>query len=157
MKDDLGRERRREGRFERLGTRQPRCRYCPESNPFALQGIYPDIACHECAAQQAGRKTTEGHHVGGRHNSSVIVDMQANDHRVKSDMQRDWPERTLRNPDGSPLLAAAAKIRDLLDQLRLIIDRAIEHIPTFLETLDERLRAKLGDRWWEELGLEGAK
>lgn len=63
-------------------------------------------------------------------------------------MQRDWPERTLRNPDGSPLLRAAGAIRGWLDVLRVIIDRAVGWIPPFLEWLDERLRAVHGNRWW---------
>jgi hypothetical protein len=59
---------------------------------------------------------------------------------------------------GEPVLVEVEDVRlGDLDQLRLIIDRAVEHILAFLELLDEKLRAKLGDQWWEELGLEGAK
>jgi hypothetical protein len=72
-------------------------------------------------------------------------------------MQRDWPERTLRNPDGSPLLAAAATIRGWLDVLSLIVQRTVGHIPVLLESLDEGLRATYGDRWWESLDLNGVK
>jgi len=70
-------------------------------------------------------------------------------------MQRDWPEHTLRNPDGSPLLAAAAAIRGWLDVLWLVMQRTVGHIPVLLESLDEGLRTTYGDRWWEGLGLEG--
>lgn len=69
-------------------------------------------------------------------------------------MQRDWPVRTLRNPHGSPLLAAAAAMRGWLDVLRLILERTVGYIPAFLEELDKKLCERLGNRWWEELGLE---
>jgi hypothetical protein len=155
MRDDfLDREYRKEAAFERLGTRQPRCQYCNESNPFALQGIYPDIVCYECAAKQAGRAWTEDHHPAGRRNDSFAVKIPGNDHRVLSVMQDSWPKGTLRNPNGSPLLAAAAKLRGWLNVLDLIIERTVGFIPAFLELLDERLREEWGDRWWDRLGLE---
>ncbi len=155
MKDEFKWEMRKEAVYERLGTRQPRCRRCGESDPDTLQGIHPDITCYECAARQSGRLGSEQHHVAGRHNSPVTVAIPGNDHRVLSGMQRDWPERTLRNLDGSPLLTAAAAIRGWLDVLVLIVQRTLVHIPSFLERLDEALRAKHGVRWWEELEFEG--
>ncbi len=154
MKDELERGLRKETAYERLQTRTPRCQHCRETDPLALLGIHPDIVCYECSCRQAGRSWTEEHHPAGRHNSPVTVIVPGNDHRVLSDMQRDWPEHTLRNPNGSPLLAAAAAIRGWLDVLRLIIERTVGYIPAFLEDLDRRLQATLGDKWWEELSLE---
>ncbi len=154
MRDNLKRELRKEAAYERLQTRTPKCQHCREANPLTLQGSHPDITCYECSAGQAGRSRTEGHHPAGRRNSPVIVAIPGNDHRVLSDMQRDWPERTLRNPDGSPLLAAAATIRGWLDVLLLIVQRTVGHVPAFLESLDAALREKYGESWWEELGLQ---
>ena len=150
------RDRRREQAYERLGTRQPRCQHCIESDPFALQGTHPEITCYECSARQAGKSSTERHHPAGRRNSPVTVAIPGNDHRVLSDAQNDWPERTQRNPDESPLLKAAAAIRAWLDVLKLIIERTVGWVPDFLESLDAALREWFGDRWWEELGLAGA-
>lgn len=155
MKDDLKREMRKEAAYERLGTRQPRCSGCGELDPVALQGAHPDITCYECAARRLGRSGSEQHHVAGHNNSPTTVAIPGNDHRVLSGMQRDWPEGTLRNPDGSPLLAAAAAIRGWLDMLLLIVQRTVGPVPVFLEALDGALRKKLGDRWWENLELEG--
>jgi hypothetical protein len=158
MKHNLeDKDRRREQAYERLETRQPQCQHCTESDPFALQGTHPDIACYECSAHQAGKSNTERHHPAGRRNSPVTVAVPGNDHRVLNDAQNDWPKRTLRNPDESPLLKAAAAIRGWLDILKLIIERVVGWIPVFLESLDEALRARYGDRWWEELGLEGVR
>jgi hypothetical protein len=75
--------------------------------------------------------------------------MPGNDHRIVSDNQHDWPLDTLRNPDGSPLLRAAASIRGWLDILRLIIERTVGWVPAFLEALDAWLRESLGERWWD--------
>jgi hypothetical protein len=63
---------------------------------------------------------------------------------------------TLRNPDGSPLLRAAASIRGWLDTLRLIMERTVGWVPAFLEWLDARLRVTIGVQWWVTLGYEGA-
>ena len=153
LKDE---DRRREDKLECLGRRQPKCLYCPESDPFALHGVHPDIVCYECSAEQAGRAWIEDHHPAGRRNDSFTIPIPGNDHRLLNDMQNDWPERTLRNPDGSPLLAAAATVRGWLNILRLTIERTVGWVPPFLESLDAWLRAKQGDRWWEEFSWEGA-
>jgi hypothetical protein len=155
MKEELAREIRKEAAYERLGTRHPRCQHCPESDPFALHGGHPHITCYECSARLVGRSLIERHHPASRHNSPATVPIPGNDHRVLSDMQRDWPERTLRNPDGSPLLVAAAAIRGWLDILWLVVQRTVGHVPALLESLDAGLRATYGDRWWEGLDMKG--
>ncbi len=157
MKDadsEQKRELRREQHLRRLGTRDPRCVNCGETNPAALTDTAPHIICYLCQALATGRPPTEVHHPAGRHNSPVTVPIPANDHRVLSDMQRGWPESTLRNPDGSPLLVAAAMLRGWLDVLQLIIERTVGLIPPFLEALDEGLRSEFGERWWEKLDLQ---
>jgi hypothetical protein len=58
-----------------------------------------------------------------------------------SDVQGDWPERTFRNPDGSPLLAAAA-LRGWFNVLWLGIERTTYRIHPFFESLDEMLRGQ---------------
>jgi hypothetical protein len=73
-----------------------------------------------------------------------------NDHRILSDYQHEWPLGTLRNPDGSPLLRAAASIRGWLDILRLIIERTVGWVPALLEMLDAWLRELVGEHWWEQ-------
>ena len=70
-------------------------------------------------------------------------------------MQKDWPESTLRNPDGSPLLRAAATLRGWLDVLYLIIDLAIGWIPPFLEWVDGKLVNLVSPQWWKDWGWEG--
>ena len=158
MKDadwERKRDLRQEQHLRRLGTRNPHCTNCGETDPAALTGMSPHILCYRCKAFPAGRSPKEEHHPAGWHNSPVTVPIPANDHRVLSDMQRGWPESTLRNPDGSPLLVAAAMLRGWLDVLQLIIERTVGRIPTFLEVLDQGLRSELGEQWWERLGLQG--
>jgi hypothetical protein len=149
------REIRREQTLRRLGTRDPECPHCGERDPAALTGIAPDIICYGCLAAGRGQPTSEDHHYAGRRNDELTVPAPANDHRVLNDLQRDWPERTLRNPDESPLLASAAAVRGFLDILQVIIERMAVWIPVFLEWLDEELRRRHGDRWWETFGWKG--
>ena len=141
---------RREQRLRQLGTRSPRCRSCSEADPLALCGVHPDIRCYECLAAAHGRSVVEGHHVSGRANDpNLILEIPGNDHRVLSAAQLAWPDATLRNPDGSPLLWIVAAIRGWLETLALILDRGVGWIPARLEWLDDALRAWIGPRWWE--------
>ena len=145
----------RELRLRQLGTRTPRCHTCTETEPLALTGVAPDIVCYECQAAEHGRPEVEGHHISGQANDpDAIVDLLGNDHRVASASQADWPPGTLRNPDVSPLLKAAAMVRGWLDALAVVIERA-GWVPAFLEWLDGVLREAIGAAWWSDLGWEG--
>lgn len=147
-------ERRLEERLGALGTRTPRCSHpgCSETDPFALSGVHPQIVCAEHRADRDGRSWTEAHHWQGQANDAEDVSpIPANDHAVLSNKyQGEWPRETLRNPDGSPLLQAAAALRGWLDAMRLIIERTVGWIPPLLEVLDAYLRQKLGPRWWDD-------
>ena len=145
---------RRENNLRRLGSRNPACG-CGEREPGALTGYHPDIVCYACLLLVQGKLPVEGHHLAGRANSPTKATLPANDHRLLSELQREWPPGTLRNLDGSPLLAAAAALRGWLDVLRLILDRTVGWIPPLLEWLDGELRRLLGERWWENLNPKG--
>jgi hypothetical protein len=149
----LAREERRHRRCRQLGTDTPACSACGETDPFALTGTAPNLRCYECHARAAGRAPVEHHHVGGRHNDPAdVVPVPGNDHRVLSDAQAQWPVDTLRNPDASPLLKAAAAIRGWTDVLRVILERTVAWVPPFLEALDAHLRETLGEAWWRHFG-----
>jgi hypothetical protein len=151
------RDERREQRLRQLGTRTPRCSRpgCNETDPFALTGVDPEIVCYECQSEQRGRSIIEAHHLAGRHNDpATTVDLLGNDHRALNDLQCDWPRHVLRNPDGSPLLHAAAAVRGWLDVLALVLERAVGWVPEFLEWLDDALRTAIGPRWWDDLSWE---
>lgn len=150
--------RRFEDQLRRLGTRTPRCRKpgCRERDPFALTGVSPDILCYEHRAGAAGRSWLEAHHVASRANDPLTVTVPGNEHRLLNERQRDWPADTLRNPEGSPLLQAAAILRGWLDVLWLILTRAVGWIPAALECLDRLLGEQLGAGWWETLGWNPA-
>ena len=148
--------RRAEAHFRRLGTRTPSCSYpgCLEREPAALVGVYPRILCYEHAQLLAGKSTREDQHPMGEANDDMTVSMPGNEHRIWDDAKRDWPLRTLQNPDESPLLKASAAVRTVLDWLRLLLDRVLGWVPRLLEALDDKLRALLGNLWWVQLGLE---
>jgi hypothetical protein len=145
-----------ESRFRTLGTRMPRCAVpgCAETDPLALTGAHPEILCREHLADCCGAGWLEAHHLAGRRNDSATVSIPANDHGVLTASQSLWPRATLRNPEGSPLIQAAASIRGWLDVLQVIIERTVGWIPAFLETLDKSLAEQRGPGWWKQLGYE---
>ena len=142
---------RLEEKLAQLGTRTPRCvaEGCPEICPFMLSGVDPEIYCTEHEARRHGRPWLQAHHPPGQHNDPRTVLLPANYHAIPSELQHLWPRETLRNPDGSPLLRAAALTRGLLDTLYLVMVIASE-VPVLLEQLDAFLRERLGERWWDE-------
>jgi hypothetical protein len=155
-------EERLEARLALLGTRSPRCSApgCLERDPFALTGVHPRLMCAEHRNELEGRTWLEKSHTPGRRNDPTDdVPIPANDHSILSHKyQPSWPRETLRNPDGSPLLRAAAALRGWMDVLRLILERTCGWVPSFLERLDSWLRERVGDRWWVDFqtwrGLE---
>jgi hypothetical protein len=145
-------EARLQDALDQLGTNDPRCA-CGEANPAALTRTADgEIVCYSCLLVRRGRKPVEAHHPAGRHNNPATSPIPANDHRILSGYQRDWPVRTLTNPDSSPLLSAAASIRGLIDWMKVQIDRVLGWVPAFLEWLDEALRQEKGDHWWTSMG-----
>ncbi len=147
---------RLEAQYRRLGTREPVCTSpdCGERNPFTLIGRHPDISCYEHRLLRSGKTSHEAHHLAGQHNSDVTADVPGNDHRILSEMQRFWPEDTLRNPEHSPLLMMAASIRGWVEVMLVAIHRSIGWIPAQLEWLHIVLVDQLGPEWWESLGWD---
>jgi hypothetical protein len=146
-------EDRREERRRSLGQRLPHCSVpgCRETDPLALTGIHPEILCYEHDAVRNGRDWLEDHHLAGRANDPATVRIPGNDHRAISERQNvTWRRETLRNPEGSPLIKAAAEIRGWLDILWLILERTVASVPTFLEALDAWLIEEIGPRWWDK-------
>lgn len=128
---------------------------CGERRPAALIAGSDPLTCAECERQQANRSICDLHHVAGRANHEITIPIPVNDHRaVLSEQQYEWPKRTLRNPNRSPLRAAAACIRGLTDWIRYLLDELIHWIPDFLESLDEFLTQEFGPRWWQALPLD---
>jgi hypothetical protein len=150
-------EARAEDAFERFGTREPHCRVpnCPVSDQRQITGDDDEqLICYEHRAEQQGRSPIEDQHPAGRHNDAQFtVPFTGNLHRAMDDGKKDWPTKTLLNPDGSPALKAAACVRATGDWLLMIVGCLLGWVALFLEWLDERLTDLHGRRWWEELGL----
>ena len=154
------RRRRLEDQLRRLGSRNPTCSEpdCTERDPFALTGSVPDVLCYEHQTRSQGRTWVEDHHVAAKANDpDTVASLPGNDHRALSDLQRDWPSDTLRNPNASPLIRAAAAIRGWLDVLWVILTRSVGWIPVALEQLDGLLTGQVGPGWWRTIGWEVAR
>lgn len=137
-------------RVRRLGDGTV-CSQCGERDPRALVPGADPVLCYECLAAAEGRPTKEEHHPAGRHNLTFTAMVPGNDHRVLSENQQSWPEKTFHNPHGSPLLKAAGALRGWLNVLQIIIERGVGWIPAFLEALDAWLEERLGAEWWRQM------
>lgn len=144
----------RRSRSQRRIGRDKTCN-CGERRSAALIPGSSPLTCFECERRDAKRSIWDFHHVSGRANHEITIPIRVNDHRaVLSERQYDWPRRTLRNPHRSPLRAAAACIRGLIDTTRYLLDALIQWIPDFLENLDEALTQHFGPRWWQTLPFD---
>ncbi|MDP9357437.1 MAG: hypothetical protein M3R02_19540, partial [Chloroflexota bacterium] len=120
-------------RLERKRTRlggDAVCAMCGESDLRCLhlvpqgrrdEAVEPLVLCANCHRRQQGQSVVEQHHPAGRSNNPATVALAANEHAIVSDAQHDWPRDTLRNPTGSPLLAASASVRGMGDLLRVLL------------------------------------
>lgn len=156
----LARAHRKQERFGEDGA----CQLCGETDVRGLRQVtltHPPTGpltvtlCAGCHVQLQGKGSTERHHPAGQANDACTVALPATEHAVLSDAQYAWPPTTLRNPDGSPLLRAAASLRGWLDILQLLIERTVGRIPAVLEQLDAALCGQIGPCYWKSLGLEG--
>lgn len=139
---------------ERRVPENARCA-CGESRARALIRGSDPVICARCDRQAKGRATVDAHHVAGEANSPVTTPIPVNDHRARLSVdQYEWPKGTLENVDGSPLLAAAARIRGFDDVLYYLIEELQLRNPELLEELDSLLVAKLGPEWWKGTPLE---
>ena len=88
-------------------------------------------------------------HLLNRHSNPTTIPIPVNDHRADlSTAQADWPQSTLRNITGSPLLAAAACVRGFVDTVLYLIREILLWVADMLETLDQFQVRRLGPRWW---------
>jgi hypothetical protein len=130
------------------------CASCrKEGRPFALiRGRVPTI-CFACDRKAHGRDPIESDHIFGEGNSDAQLPTPINDHRaVLSVADYELPPEVLENPDGDPIVAAAA--------MRLVGGRRITYIVErdtsgeMLLELAKWLRGRLGPRWWVGSPLE---
>jgi hypothetical protein len=117
----------------RVGT--GRCA-CGETRPEALIiGSHP-LICVACQRKKRRLSAVDEHHPAGAANDATTVTVPVNDHRADlSTVQYDWPKRTLENPDRSPLLARAARIRGFIDTNKYLTKQFLQPIPEFDECL----------------------
>lgn len=146
-KDPIKAAARRQQAQRRVG-RDAACS-CGEERPEALLPRRKPAICYECDAKRHGKSTFEVHHIAGRANDATTLRVPINDHRAELSIdQYDWPARTLQNPEGSPLLAIAARNRGFIDFVSCLIHELLEPIPGDLEACDAQLREKFGPQWW---------
>jgi len=128
---------------------------CGESRPEALLPDRNPPICMTCDRRERGISDRDDHHIAGKANSPVTINVPVNDHEAElSATQRDWPRKTLQNPDGSPLLSASAHIRGFVDTVIYLITKFLLWVAELLELLDTMLEEKWGRKWWKGKKLE---
>ena len=128
---------------------------CGEDRPEALITGSDPIVCARCDRKLKRKKTSDGHHLAGQANDPTTISIPVNDHRAElSVAQQDWPSKTLQNPDGSPLLAEAARIRGFMDTSVYLMSRFLRPAAALLEHLDTYSERKLGKKWWKKMKLK---
>ena len=131
------------------------CTQCGESRPEALVTRTRPKLCQQCYQRQRGKKITETHHVAGKANSPITIEVPANDHRAAlSAAQHEWTPGTLGNADGSSLLRLAAALNGTADIIEELIVRLIRECVAFIEKLDGWLCEKYG-LWWKGSPFDG--
>jgi hypothetical protein len=153
-RDPLGAFHRETMAERRLGL-QTQCTSCGETRVLALERKSNPRICTECRRKRDGKTIMDEHHVAGKANSDITTPVPANDHRAElNEDQRDWPPGTLENPDGSPLLAAAACIRGFIGTIQYLVKELLFWIADLLETLNKHLVEEHGPKWWLNTEVE---
>jgi hypothetical protein len=128
---------------------------CGERRPRALIPNSDPTTCYACQRKKEGKTTVDNHHVAGKANNPATIPAPVNDHCAELNVaQYDWPKETRENPDGCPVLAAAACVRGVIDYLYYLIKKFLGWIPEMLESLSAFLKDRLGSKWWIGTELE---
>jgi hypothetical protein len=111
--NEIRRSARRERAYQRLGTRNPRCIYCDETEPLVM----------------------EKHHIAGQaYDPDTTVITCRNCHRKLSDRQDDHPEQIAETPDGLEVVAHC--LLGLADLFELLIGKFREFAALLIERAD---------------------
>jgi hypothetical protein len=154
-KRDPGAEYVRRAKAARRVGEKAQCTFCGEPRPEALIAGSNPMICFACDRAKNGSATMDNHHVAGEANGPITIPVPVNDHRAElSPAQYDWPRETLENPDGSPLLKAAAHIRGFSDTVLYLIEQGLLWVAEALEWLHAHLVEQLGPKWWVGTPLE---
>lgn len=131
---------------------------CGEARPEALISGSDPLICAACDRREKGRRKTDGHHIAAEANDPMKISIPINDHRAElSTAQQDWPRKTRDNPDRSPLLAAAARIRGFVDTSIYLMRAFLLPAAALLELLDTILEQRLGQKWWKDTKLKSVE
>jgi hypothetical protein len=131
------------------------CTQCGETGANMLVRNSRPKLCEACYAVKRGEKRTQGHHLAGKANSPIVMEVPIKMHRTFSEAQYEWPPGVLDNPDGSPLIAAAGFLLGAADFIQDCIVNGIRTIAEFLQKLDAWLREHMRPDWWKGSDFDG--
>ncbi len=148
LRDPIGYELRRSRAQRRVGFGAV-CSWCGEDRPEALIPGSKPLICAECKREIEGKPIIDLHHVSGQANDSLSTPVPVNDHRAElSTAMMDWPKETRENPEGSPLLAIAGRIRGFCDMHIYLIESLLLPSAELLEHLHSLFSKVFGEKYW---------
>ena len=139
----------RRAKTQRRAGQGAKCAHCGETRAEMLVRSARPKLCLHCHAFRTGNSATELHHLAGRANSPLTVNVPIKDHRTLSEAQYEWPPGTLQNADGSPLITLAAQLRGTADFVGELVVTLVNSLAETAEKIDAWLRERHG-RWWED-------
>ena len=83
----------RRGKAERRAGVAAACTQCGETRANNLVRNSRPRLCEYCYAIKKGQKRTQGHHMAGKANSRVVVEVPIKTHRTFSEAQYEWSRR----------------------------------------------------------------
>jgi len=147
LPDPIGAYQRQATAARRIGDEQ--CSSCDEVRPEALITNSNPTICTECQRKRKGQTIMDNHHSAAEANNATTIPVPANDHRAILNVdQYRWPKQTRKNPDGSPVLAAAGCVRGFVDTVVYLVEKLLLWIPEMLEKLDAFLMNAFGPKYW---------
>lgn len=152
--DPIKAHQRKKAASRRLGV-NAQCSSCPEKRPEALDARTNPVICGQCRRKKKGKSMMDAHHIAGQANSPITTSIPTNDHRAELTVaQRDWQPKVLDNPDGCPLLRAAAHIRGFIDTVVYYMKEFLLWTTDLLVALSALLKQEWGARWWLKKGFK---
>ena len=128
---------------------------CGEDRPLALVPSSDPVICASCQRVKNGESVFDNHHPAGEANDPATIPIPVNDHRaILSPEQYEWPDKTWKNPTGSPLLAGAACMRGYCETDSYLVASLLIPKAEMLEALDQFLLKRLGSNWWKGTEME---
>lgn len=124
------------------------CSECGERDIRTLIPRGDTVLCQACDNRRRGWPDTQQHHFAGQHNSDCRVLLDANEHRIVTDLQVDWGTPRMENTEKNLFIVVVNVIQGAFETGLVLFERALRYVKA-LPALNEDLVELLGPQWWK--------